>query len=686
MNTNTVGTARGATGDSSATTFNATARIVREGSGVRNRSAGKRACSTLSIRDLTRFHMLGQISLSRNGDWLAAVIKWADSSQDRWRTRLDVTDTGASHASRASSVSTDAPSCPSWSPAEDLLAYANKIDGARSKESIRLWTPRTGDSVELVSGLSRVSNLTWSPSGTELLFMATIDDEQSPSRPLEPRVLSSGVGELQAAKTGNRLYLANRDTGNIRALTGILPNVGAPSWSPDGRTICLAPEHRAEEDDVRIELLDLPSGAIRQIGGWSGPISWTGWLEDGRIIFTGQDAAGPCQRASLYAIDPCSGQITDLLAQFDRRILSSASGNPPAAVVVDSRTVLFSVYEGGCIWVYRLDLLDKSVRPWIADKGTVVQSISISADRSMLAMALGDTLSSGEVFIAEASSAEFNVITNLNSWANDMAVTAAEEISFDAPAGSLRGYLLRGRPVGESGPTLLEVHGGPDRAWRPSLSPHNLYRQELIDLGWNILLLNPRGSDGYGTRFMRSPLGRLGFSEEEDFLCAVDALIERGLAEEGKLALMGSSHGGFMTNWLTARTNRFAAGISMAGVANWTSLYGTSSHGPTAVPVLMAAEPWEAPSRYAECSPLTYARNVTTPTLIIHGEDDQMNPVGQSEEWYTALRRAGAEAEFVRYAGAGHLFMYNGRLSQQLDYMRRVVRWLACQVGKAGVA
>ncbi|MGO4427294.1 alpha/beta hydrolase family protein, partial [Streptomyces sp. MCAF7] len=188
--------------------------------------------------------------------------------------------------------------------------------------------------------------------------------------------------------------------------------------------------------------------------------------------------------------------------------------------------------------------------------------------------------------------------------------------------------------------------------------------------------LNPRGSDGYGEAFMRTPLGRPGFSEEEDFLFALDRMVRDGLAAEGQVAVMGSSHGGFMTNWLTARTGRFAAGISVAGVANWSSLYGTSSLGATTAPVLLGGTPQEVPERYAASSPLTYVRGVTAPTLLLHGEDDLMNPIGQSEEWFTALRTQGCEVEFVRYPGGGHLFMHNGPLGHQEDYRRRIVAWL----------
>lgn len=140
-----------------------------------------------------------------------------------------------------------------------------------------------------------------------------------------------------------------------------------------------------------------------------------------------------------------------------------------------------------------------------------------------------------------------------------------------------------------------------------------------------------------------------------------------------------------MTNWLTARTDRFAAGISVAGVANWSSLYGTSSLGATTAPVLLGGTPREVPERYAASSPLTYVRGVTAPTLLLHGEEDLMNPIGQSEEWFTALRTQGCEVEFVRYPGGGHLFMHSGPLGHQEDYRRRIVAWLVEHVERKGL-
>jgi dipeptidyl aminopeptidase/acylaminoacyl peptidase len=657
------------------------------GAGVRipGQNATGMTRRTLRIDDLPRFQIPGQVEISRTGDWIAALVRWADEGEDRWRTRMDVIQTGAG-TGPGMTISDDGAGCPCWSPVGDLLAYVDRGPGDRSGESILIWSARTGTAQELLTGLSRVSHLSWSPSGQELLFTATAEDESPIDVRSRPRVYRSGGDASDIAGSGRRLYLADALTGESRALTDGLSDTGAPSWSPDGRAIGLISTRPAGGTSARIELMDPSDGTVRRIGRWSGSIAWTGWLSDGRLIFAGQEKDGPCQRASLYAVDPPSGQIEDLLAEFDRRILSSGNGSPPAAVVLDSSSVLFSAYEGGCAWVYRLDLEDRSVQPWLSGAATVVQGISLSADRMMLALVMGDASSCGEIFVSATAAANPRAVTDLNSWARATAVTVPEEISFAGPGGPLHGYLLRGRPAGQSGATLIDIHGGPDRVWRPSLSPYHLYRQALVDLGWNVLLLNPRGSDGYGTEFMRSPLGRLGFSEEADFLHAVDVLIERGLADEGRLALMGSSHGGFMTNWLTARTDRFATGVSMAGVANWTSLYGTSSLGTTAVPVLMDAEPWVAPSRYAECSPLTYAHGVTVPTLLIHGENDLMNPVGQSEEWCTALRQVGVEVEFVRYPGAGHLFIYNGRISHQLDYMDRAVQWLQRQVGQGDAA
>ncbi|MFI0976585.1 S9 family peptidase [Streptomyces sp. NPDC021093] len=669
----------------------------------------------LELTDSRRFRTAEQVALSPCGSRVAIVVRRADESADRWTSTLTVQSVteredegegeGASEPEVVAPAGADAP-C--WSPDGRWLAHLGREAG-RPGTSLLLWSATEHSVRSLAGGLKAVSHLMWSPDGTELAFVAAAEDETETgsTRNGSPRVIKDlgykidGVGLVPEAR--RHLHVVRPDTSGgssrgaseVRQLTHGSFDVHAPAWSPDGETISLGVSRPADREAwplADVYALHRATGDLRPVSDWGGTVVWTGWTPDGRVVFAGQPTPGPCRRASLYRVDDRGKDPVDLLAGFDRRLVASARGVTPAVLFLDAEQLLFCARDAGRTWVYSVPLTGGEATPWFAADSAVVQGMSASAGAGALALVVSDAHTAGDVYLTVPGSSEHRRITHLNRWAERIPVTVAEEIRFDYPDRTdqadrtdrtdradrayLHGYLLRGRPDGTAGPTLFDIHSGPDYAWRPLFSPRHLYHQVLADRGWNVLLLNPRGSDGYGTDFMRSVVGRLGFSEEEDFLLALDCMVRDGQATEGRVAVMGSSHGGFMTNWLTARTDRFAAGISVAGVSNWLSLYGTSSLGATTGPALLGGTPRELPESYVNSSPLTYVSQVRAPTLLLHGENDLMNPIGQSEEWFTALRSEGCPVELVRYPGGGHLFMHNGPLSHQEDYARRIVRWL----------
>ncbi|MFN2590799.1 MAG: alpha/beta hydrolase family protein, partial [Actinomycetota bacterium] len=244
----------------------------------------------------------------------------------------------------------------------------------------------------------------------------------------------------------------------------------------------------------------------------------------------------------------------------------------------------------------------------------------------------------------------------------------------------LHAWLLRGTASGP-GPVLVDVHGGPHNAWNPAFDGEHLYQQVLADEGWTILLLNPRASDGYGEEFYTATLANWGVGDEADFLAAIDELVADGVADPARLAVGGYSYGGYMTCWLTARTDRFAAAVAGGCVSNLATMSATSDVGLLMAPQEIGAFPHEKPEAVAERSPITHVANVRTPTLILHGEADQRCPVEQAEQWFAALRAMGTEVEMVLYPGASHPFIFDGKPSHRIDYNERFAAWVRTHAG-----
>jgi dipeptidyl aminopeptidase/acylaminoacyl peptidase len=208
----------------------------------------------------------------------------------------------------------------------------------------------------------------------------------------------------------------------------------------------------------------------------------------------------------------------------------------------------------------------------------------------------------------------------------------------------------------------------------------HLYHEVLASQGWSIVRLNPRGSDGYGEKFMTGVIGGWGVYDEQDFTAALDGLVAEGIADPQRLAVCGYSYGGFMTNWLTSHQqstgHTFKAAMSGGTVTDLVSEYGTSDLGAWMGRFEHGGDLHEAREQINTSSPINFVEHVTTPTLILHGENDDRCPVGQAEQWFVSLQRLGVKSELVRYPGGSHLFILLGRPSHRVDYNRRIVDWM----------
>jgi dipeptidyl aminopeptidase/acylaminoacyl peptidase len=228
------------------------------------------------------------------------------------------------------------------------------------------------------------------------------------------------------------------------------------------------------------------------------------------------------------------------------------------------------------------------------------------------------------------------------------------------------GY-VKGNPV----PLVLEIHGGP-HSWHPQAALFGLY-QALAAAGYATLLVNPRGSHGYGEEFAGACVGDWGGADFEDLMGAVEKLVHAGVADPDHLYIAGYSYGGFMTSWSVGQTDRFAAACVAAPVTDLASIWGTTDV-PNFVELEVGGLPWERPERYAMHSPIGHVANVTTPVMLFHWEGDLRCPIGQTDEYFQALRRLGREVVMVRYPGGFHIVRYP---SQMVDYLKRHLDWFA---------
>lgn len=574
---------------------------------------------------------------------------------------------------------------PRWSPDGRWLAFLRR-QGEATKPQVWLLPIAGGEPRELTSLAEGASDLAWAPDSRRILVCSWVDahgdipDKARSALPRATRTLqykADGAGLM--LERWQHLFVVDLDGGGPRQLTAGEWNAGHPAWSPDGEQVAFVSARESEWDlgaGNNLYVVAASGGAVRRVTEVTGSVSCPVWAPDGEaIVFAGSDNVRADQFAGLWRVTAEGGVPDCLTPAFDYNVMPGSAGYPGFLPHFVDGTIVFAARDQGCVRGYRLDIGSRPVQ-LVGGAEEVVSGLT-SAQSGDFAYVASGPLSAGQVFRASASGATLQ-LTQLNRdlLAGIRAFQPEARAFMAADGTTINGWLLRSDDMKSPAPLLLDVHGGPHNAWTSELGLAAWYQQVLAGRGWTILKLNVRGSDGYGQNFMSAAKGAWGRADLADFTTAIDALVDEGIADRDRLAITGYSYGGYMTNWAVTQTRIFKAAVSGGCVTNLSSFFGTSDIGPTFAESEIGGRPYENGEHYREVSPITYAENVMTPTLILHGQADERCPVGQAEEFFVALRVNGVETELVLYPGASHAFKLLGRPSHRVDYCRRLIDWL----------
>jgi dipeptidyl aminopeptidase/acylaminoacyl peptidase len=343
------------------------------------------------------------------------------------------------------------------------------------------------------------------------------------------------------------------------------------------------------------------------------------------------------------------GQMKNLTASWDL-----LPGN--TAWSSDGRFIYFSGGIAGSNHLFRVAAADGAIEQVTkGERGLSGFSMSGMFDR--IAYAATDSTHPSEVFSARIDGADEKKLSGFNdALIGELNLSSAERILYPSKDGTqIEGWVLRPRgydPAKAKCPLILNAHGGPHGAYGNNFS---FQFQLLAANGYLVLYTNPRGSTGYGEKFLWGTWGGWGVLDYQDLMAGVDYTVKRYAVDEKRMGVTGYSYGGFLTDWVITQTTRFSAAIAGAGISNWISDYGTAD-----IPRTKESEfygpPWEPKSRdlLVRLSPITHVANVTTPTMFVHGESDLRVPIEQAEQMYTALKKRRVPAKFIRYPDSYH--------------------------------
>lgn len=555
-----------------------------------------------------------------------------------------------------------------WSPDGRKLAFIESSAGQQIL-SVLDWSTRAVTRVAnfqqgnaFLSGAG--NRLAWSPDSLWLAFTGTLEP---PPAPQDPVVITRLQYKSRTALSDNRrshIFLVAAAGGTPKDITPGPHDNHSIDWTAGPELVFVS--NREPDPDANFNLdiyaVNPHSGVQRQLTRTPG-VEYNPRLSPSgdAVLFTATTRKvttidSVAEDAHAYTVPISGGAFRQVNPKLDRRV-SGAQWDASGA------SVLYSAGDHGKTVLFR-----DSTRIL----GREAQIASVTSHHGRLYFLMSDPASARDLYVLDG--AVPTQLTRLNQAAlARWALSKPETLRFKSfDGGEVEGWLYPPTTGAARWPLVLSIHGGPHGmhgyAFNPSVQFH-------AGQGYALLLINPRGSSGYGQKFSDGCLNNWGGGDYKDLMAGVDYALKRyPQIDPQRLGVMGGSYGGFMTNWVITQTTRFKAAVSSASVSNLISFYATSLYQD-----LVHAEfngfPW-AGSNFEtlwKWSPLRYAANATTPTLFIHGEQDNDVHITQAEEMYTALRRRGIEAVLARYPREGHGFR---EPAHNLDRLIRTQAWL----------
>ena len=657
----------------------------------------------ITAEDLYKFELISSLEIAPDGRHVIYAQQRVDQKTEKKFSNLWVVPTEGSKPGQFT-YGDQSDSSPKWSPDGKQIAFiSNRKD--EKKPQMYLIPFDGGEARPLTDLKGRIGSFEWSPDGTKIVCQFRKTDPEAIEREEDEQKKKLGVVSRHYKRISYKfdgagflpqerwhIWVIDTQSGEATQLTdGEIYDEVNPTWTPDGQAI-LFTSNRADDPDIDFDLNDLyripaEGGKMEKIATPEGMKMFPRYSPDGRwIAYYGREGRGNWWRNATLWVIPADGSASaqNLTGQFDINVSAGVMNDTNAGAAeltppvwsADSQRLYFPVGQHGSSRLHSIGIDGNDLQPFTPEMGAV-GIFCLDRPNQKLAYFFSTITDPGQIWVQDLGTGDSQVLTATNAWLQDVDLGEVEEIWFQGrDANQLQGWVLKppGFDPSQKYPSILEIHGGPMGQYGYFFM-HEFYF--LTAQGYVVYFSNPRGGQGYGEAHTKAIYGNWGDADYADLMIWADLMKDKPYIDPERMGVTGGSYGGYMTLWVIGHTHQFQAAVAQRVVSNFISMWGSSDMNNRFSALVGDEAPIDDVQTAWDHSPVKYLPNATTPTLLIHSEEDHRCPIEQGEQAFVTLKvKAGVDTEMVRFPGEPHGLSRIGRTDRRIVRLNHIARWM----------